>query len=401
MSKQPDNPFTGKNPAEIDLIGTLSISLMTLGAPLVVQWAKRFSPRSVALVGSVLFSLALELASLGTELWHFELTQGVLLGMGTCMCYMVPATVTPAWFTSHRGLAMGIVLSGTGLGGLVWAPALQASNATIGFRNTLRWSGGLCFCLLTPASFAMAWDRNTQARLLAEREQARPKLSGLLTVPLVDWRVAKSRRFLASALGAIFQSAAYYTPIFFFAAYAGTLGYSDSTSSNFIAINNACNAVGKIAIGYAADRVGRLNALCLSTFVSATAALALWFPSTLTGTPETSRSLFIAFNICYGLFASPYVSLFPTSLMELFGPQNFVSVNGFLYMIRGASAFIGTPAAGALVRTTGSIRNKAKAYESMALLVSALLLVATFSAAWVRVEASFGISGTGKRGWNR
>ena len=400
MSKQPDNPFTGKTPAEIDLIGTLSISLMTLGAPLVVQWAKRFSPRSVALVGSVLFSLALELASLGTELWHFELTQGVLLGMGTCMCYMVPATVAPAWFTSHRGLAMGIVLSGTGLGGLVWAPALQASNATIGFRKTLRWSGGLCFCLLIPASFAMTWDRNTQARLLAE-EQARPKLRSLLTVPLVDWRVAKSRRFLASALGAIFQSAAYYTPILFFAAYAGTLGYSDRTSSNFIAINNSCNAVGKIAIGYAADRVGRLNALCLSTFLSAIAALALWFPSTLTSSPETSRSLFIAFNICYGLFASAYVSLFPTSLMELFGPQNFVSVNGFLYMIRGASAFIGTPAAGALVRTTGSIRDEARAYKSMALLVSALLLAASFSAAWVRVEANFGISSTGKRGWNR
>jgi MFS family permease len=401
MSKQPGNPFTGKNPAEIDLIGTLSISLMTLGAPLVVQWSKRFSPRTVALVGSVLFSLALELASLGTQLWHFELTQGVMLGMGTCMCYMVPATVTPAWFTSHRGLAMGIVLSGTGLGGLVWAPALQASNAAIGFRNTLRWSGGICFCLLTCASFAMAWDGATRTRLLGERQQTRLKLSGLLNVPLVDWRVAKSRRFLASALGAIFQSAAYYTPIFFFAAYASTLGYSDRTSSNFIAINNACNAVGKIAIGYAADRVGRLNALCLSTFLSAAAALAFWFPSTLSSSPGISRSLFVAFNICYGLFASAYVSLFPTSLMELFGAQNFVSVNGFLYMVRGASAFVGTPAAGAFIRTTGSITKDANAYEGMALLVSALLVAATFSAAWVRVEASIGIPGTQKRGWNR
>ena len=141
---------------------------MTLAAPPVVQWAKQFSPRTGALIGSVLFSLALELASFGTQLWHFELTQGVMLGLGTCMCCIVPATVTSPWFTSHRGLAMGIILSGTGIGGLVWAKALQASNAAIGFRNTLRWSGEICFCLLTPASFVMAWDRATQARLLAE-----------------------------------------------------------------------------------------------------------------------------------------------------------------------------------------------------------------------------------------
>jgi MFS family permease len=109
------HPFVGRTPAEIDLIGTMSISLMTLFAPLVVQFAKKFSPRRVSLLGTVIFCLSLELASFGKELWHFELTQGLLLGLGTCMCYMVAATVAPAWYTTHRGLAMGIVLSGTGL----------------------------------------------------------------------------------------------------------------------------------------------------------------------------------------------------------------------------------------------------------------------------------------------
>ena len=87
--------------------------------------------------------------------------------------------------------------------------------------------------------------------------------------------------------------------------------------------------------------------------------------------------------------------------MELFGAQNSVCVNGSLYMVRGASAFGGTPAAGALVRTTRSITGHAKAYEGMSLLVSALLVAATFSAVWVRVEASNGLAGTEKRGWNR
>jgi hypothetical protein len=74
-------------------------------------------------------------------------------------------------------------------------------------------------------------------------------------------------------------------------------------------------------------------------------------------------------------------------------------VTGFLNMVRGASAFVGTPSAGALLRTTHSINNDAKAYEGMALLVSALLVAATFSAVWVRFEATLGVSGFAKRGW--
>ena len=66
---------------------------------------------------------------------------------------------------------------------------------------------------------------------------------------MVNWRVARSRKFVAQGLGAIFQAAAYYTPVFFFASYAHTLGYSATAGASFIALSNACNAVGKIVAG--------------------------------------------------------------------------------------------------------------------------------------------------------
>ncbi|KAK3619414.1 hypothetical protein LTR56_024040 [Elasticomyces elasticus] len=116
--------------------------------------------------------------------------------------------------------------------------------------------------------------------------------------------------------------------------------------------------------------------------------LYFWLPSRLVNSADASQKLFIAFNICYGLFASAYVSLFPTSLVELFGVQNFASVNGFLYMVRGASALVGTPVAGATVRTSGSITGQPHSYEGMAFLVSALLVAASLCTAWVRFEAT-------------
>ncbi|KAL9620514.1 MAG: hypothetical protein Q9160_004983 [Pyrenula sp. 1 TL-2023] len=350
LSHDPSSPFSGSSPAEIDLIGTLAISFMTIGAPFATAWTKRYPPYMVVWSGGVVFFAALLLASFSQRLWQFELTQGFLGGVGTCLTYMPAVTVAPTWFTARRGLAMGIVLSGTGVGGVVWAPILHAMIARIGFRNTLRVSGAIAFVLITAAGYVMHWEPATLRRLRVEATTPpSPGITGLFKIPLVDYRIVRTRKSLAQALSGIFQAAAYYTPVFFFASYARTLGYSSSTASNFIALSNAANAIGKIVIGHTADRViGRINTLFLTTAISALTALSLWLPSSLLSSshpPKTpfppnddaaaSRNLFIAFAILYGIFASAYVSLFPASLVELFEVQHFASVNGALYMMRG------------------------------------------------------------------
>ncbi|RAL15818.1 putative MFS monocarboxylate transporter [Aspergillus homomorphus CBS 101889] len=399
LSKQPGTPFTGATPAEIDLIGTISCSLMTIGAPFSVAWAKAFSPRLVSFVGGFVFALSLVLASFGQSLWHFELAQGVLNGVGTCLCYMVAVTIAPTWFTQHRGLAMGIILAGTGVGGLVWAPALTACVEHLGFRNTLRLTGAVSFTLISLASSAMAWEPVSRTQIEIENSARSSRVHGMLKVPLVDWRVARSRRFIAQAFGAVFQAAAYYTPVFFYASYAQTLGYSTTASANFIALSNACNAIGKVIIGYLADRVGRLNALFLTTLLSAISTVAFWLPSTISGVTTESKDLFITFTVLYGIFASAYVSLFPASLVELFGAQNFASVNGVLYMVRGMATMIGTPVGGVLIRSSSS--SSPGAFKNMSLLVSVLLFAATMSVLWVRLEALVGPHGATGSKWHR
>ncbi|KAK9454380.1 MFS general substrate transporter [Dipodascopsis uninucleata] len=393
FASKPGTAFTGASLAEIDLIGTISISLMTIGAPFVVAWAKRFSPRIVSFAGGFIFGISLVLASFGKSLWHFVVTQGLLLGIGTCLSYMVAVTTAPTWFTAHRGLAMGIILSGTGVGGLAWAPILNVCIDNLGFRNTLRLTGGLSFALVSLASGAIAWEPSTKARIDMENSLRTSRAQGIIKVPLVNLRVAKSRKFIAQALAAIFQAAAYYTPVFFFASYARTLGYSTTAGANFIALSNACNAVGKIVIGHVADRVGRVNALFLTTLFSAISALGFWLPSTLGGVSTRSQDLFITFVIIYGIFASAYVSLFPTCLFELFGAQNFTSVNGVLYMVRGMASMIGTPVGGVLIRSTTNGFTP-KAFVNMSLLVSVLLFAASAAVFWVRMEIMVGPSGS-------
>lgn len=379
-------PFASASPAQIDLIGTLSISLMTIGAPFASAWCRVYSPRTVSLLGGLIFGLANILASYGQRLWHFILAQGILLGVGTCLTYMPAVTVTPGWLGANRGLGMGVVLSGTGVGGVVWAPALRALNNRIGFRDTLRLTGALSFGMIALSSLMLTWDPDTDRRVRAEMQGTRSR-SRLGSVPLVNWQVAKSRKFLAQALGGMLQSAAYYTPVYFFSSYARTLGYSAAAGANFIALSNGSSAAGKVVIGFAADRIGRLNALLICTLISALTALGLWLPSTLSEGQGAGKPLFVAFAMLYGIFAGAYVSLFPTSLVELFGVQHFTSVNGFLYMTRGLATMVGTPVAGALIRGSSS-QHLSSAFEKTSIMVGVLLTGATVSVLWVRFEAT-------------
>ncbi|KNG84870.1 monocarboxylate transporter [Aspergillus nomiae NRRL 13137] len=386
MSRKENNPFAGASSAEISLIGSIAAAFMKLGAPYVVAWCKYFSPQRVVFVGGLIYGVASVLASFGQALWHFQLTQGLLVGIGTCLSFMPSMAVPPSWFGQYRGLNMGIISAGTGIGGLVWSPILTACIQNLGFRNTLRLTGCICTVLICASGAVLSWEPKMAAKLQKETlEQS--WVSGLLKVPLPPREIVTTRKFVAQSLNAVFQSAAYYTPIFYIAAYSKTLGYSDSEGSNFTALSNACNAIGKVGVGFVADKIGRLDSFFLTTLLSSVSTAGLWVPSTVIGTANESsgRGLFIGFTILYGLFASAYIGLFSPALVEFFGMENMPRITGIMYFLQGAAGFVGTPVAGVLVGSLGG--NLApENYVYMAVFVGALMVASTVTVFWARME---------------
>jgi MFS family permease len=374
-------PFKNTTPGEIDLIGTLAASLMTIGAPFASSWTKPYSPRLATTLGAILFAVAGISASFGTRLWHFQLTQGLLQGCAACLAYIPAVTVSPGFFNARRGLAMGIILSGTGLGGMAWAPVLRYLITAIGFRMTLAVTGVLAAIIIAiSASVLENPDDSVTGEPFIRHSHGRARWKSIL--PKVNWRLVCSKAFVAHASGGALHSAAYFIPVYFMSSFARTLGYSNTSGAHIIALSNFCNFGGKIIIGYLADRFGRLNALVLSTFVSAAATFALWFVSNIGMHIDTRRGLFLVYASIYGLTAGAYVSLFPTVLAEQFGIHDFASINGLLYMIRGLGTLIGTSIGAALVGNAKEL--SVAGFDRTFLFVGVCLSGATIAVAWAR-----------------
>ncbi|PLB49127.1 MFS general substrate transporter [Aspergillus steynii IBT 23096] len=386
MSLEENNPFSGASSAQITLIGSIAAALMKLGAPYVVAWSKYYNPQPVVCVSGLLYGIASVLASFGTQLWHFQLTQGLLIGIATCLSFMPSMAVPPSWFGKYRGLNMGVISSGTGIGGLVWSPVVSACLQTMGFRNTLRLTGCICTVLICASGAVLSWEPTMMAQL-HEENQKLSWISGLFVVPLPPRNIVMTRKFLAQCLNATFQSAAYYTPIFYISAYCKTLGYNDTDGSNFTALSNACNAIGKIVVGFVADKIGRLDSFFLTTVLSSVSTAGLWVPSTVLGSTDiaSGKGAFVGFTVLYGLFASAYIGLFSPALVELFGMANMPHITGIMYMLQGAAGLVGTPVAGVLVQSTGG-EMLPDSYLYMAVFTGALMVASAVTVFWVRME---------------
>lgn len=96
--------------------------LLGLSSPLAGAFVVRFGPRLAILIGSLIVSVALAFLSTATALWQFYALT-TLLGLGFGMGGTVSMQqLIGNWFFQRRSLLMGFVLTGAGLGGLIFAP---------------------------------------------------------------------------------------------------------------------------------------------------------------------------------------------------------------------------------------------------------------------------------------
>jgi len=135
---------------------SLFVIVHSLIGPLAGSMVDRFGPKKVILLGSIFLGMGLALCSLTRTWWHYYIFFGVITAVGVGFTGWIPnVTIVQQWFKANRGLAIGIISSGVGIGILVCVPLAQHLISQGGWRMAYRIMA--CFIPLIMAPMAMAF----------------------------------------------------------------------------------------------------------------------------------------------------------------------------------------------------------------------------------------------------
>ncbi len=146
----------------------IGISILLHGAigPFSASLMNRYGVRRMMLSALLLIATGVSLTPFMTQSWQLVLLWGCMVGAGAgAIANVLAVTIAARWFTRHRGLVTGLMLSGTASGQLLFLPLLALISVTQGWRMVSVTVAVAAFVLLPLVYFLMR-DRPEDVGLL-------------------------------------------------------------------------------------------------------------------------------------------------------------------------------------------------------------------------------------------
>src|SRR4051812_15504610 len=106
----------------------VTIGMIFIGSFIGGRLQDRRGPRTVAIIGGVIYSVGVIVASFarsGDQLALLVIGYGVISGFGLGFAYIVPIAMLQKWFPDKRGLITGLAVGGFGFGAVLTSPVAQ------------------------------------------------------------------------------------------------------------------------------------------------------------------------------------------------------------------------------------------------------------------------------------
>ncbi|KAL4787212.1 major facilitator superfamily domain-containing protein [Aspergillus varians] len=313
----------------ITWITSLEYFMMFFGGPFVGVVFDNFGPRWMLLLGSFFHIFGLMMVSISSEYYQFLLAQGICSPIGISALFNVCITSVNTWFRQRRALALGVTISGSGFGGIIFPIMVTRIIPALDFGWAIR------ICAFTSLFLLIITNLTVRSRLRHRRKTP-------LCRPLDFLRPLREIPFVLTSAATFFLYWGLFLPFAFIPTQAERYGMSTYLASYLIAILNAGSVFGRIIPPWLADHLGRFNLMILTSVVCIILVLALWLPSRTDGTA-------IAFAVLYGFSSGSAVSLAPALIAQISDIRQIGVRSGTYFAIAAFAALTGTPIGGALL----------------------------------------------------
>ena len=317
----------------------------------------KYGPKVVALLGGIMFGTGIIASGFTQNPVVMIITFGVIGGIGIGLGYSATTPCAIKWFdSSKKGVISGIVVSGVGLAPVYMAPLTAYFLKLYGIQNTFMILGIIALVAIVLFSLIL---RNPAENYVPSQPAATKPTSSSNNQ---GWKeVLKTRQFYLLWLIYLLSATAGLMLIAHMASIAGTQA---AWKAGFIlvVVLSAFNALGRIAIGFLSDKIGRKSAMVVVFLLQAVNMFIFAY--------YTSIPLLITGAAIAGLAYGSLFSLMPSITADFFGVKNMGVNYGLVFSGWGIAAIIGPILGGYVVKTTGT-------YAISYVVAGVLLLVAT------------------------
>ncbi len=329
-----------------------AIHMLAFGAACFVfgALADRTHVRRLALFGGSLYGLSLILAARSRTLWHLYLTYGVLASTGSGALWGPFAPVIAQWFAARRGLALGIVYSGAGVGTLLMSPMAAWIIGRAEWRTALLAFGVAALGVNSGASLFLA-DRPADRGLIPYGARRGTEGTALQddqgTGWTWSWREA-FRTWQLRALVATFFLCCFSHSILMLhmVPHATDHRVPGGTAAALLGLTGVFTVVGRIGLGGLADVLGGQRMLLIA--LAAQTIMAPWLLAT------TEPWALVIFAVLFGVGYGGVFPTYPVISREYFGAQSLGAIFGLQLAGSMAGMALGGYLGGALHDLTGS-----------------------------------------------
>lgn len=163
----------------VTTISLLSFCTLAVAQPLVGRLNDRFGARVVLTVSMFLVGVALLCCSVAHQLWQLAILYGLVLSLGLTGCSNITSAATVThWFSSNRGLALGLSLSGMAVGQLAVVPLSLYLISAHGWRFTMAALGCAVLVIFMPLMLLFVRSRPQDVGLRPYGEVVLPAEAG-------------------------------------------------------------------------------------------------------------------------------------------------------------------------------------------------------------------------------
>lgn len=326
---------------------TLSQTVGALLAPLIGRALDRFPLRLIIGAGAISMSLGfLALSQVRTPV-QFYAVLAIFIGFGAgAMGGLATAKLIANWFERRRGTALGIAATGISLSGVVMPFITAAIIEAYGWRQGFLVYGLFTACVVVPVVLKVVISKPEDVGLLPDGALPKPAHTSPPSAVPAAGRILRTPDYWVLSLGLALLFCCMSATLTHMVPRLTDAGYDLKQASLMMSLCAGFGVLGKLALGWLADRWSGRKAFWLAALSQALGQLGMF---------QVHSPVWFALGAAlFGFGMGGVVPLQGALVGRLFGRERFGRVLGLMRPTMLPIQIMGVPIAGAVYDAVGS-----------------------------------------------